>query len=296
VARQPGLAGGGTLAGGVVPVIRVLAIAVLAAIGLAACDRGAAGASAGAQPAPASPAAALPVTRGDPVEGRRIAHRVGCTGCHGEDGAGKTLWEQPGAFKVRSANLTEKRALYDDPGLHGLLAQGRTHDGHKPFGMPVFMLQRLSQDERGDVIAWMRSLPAVANPGLESTWMSAEVRAQVEAGTFPVDDFLPDAGVRAPAERPTERLALGEYLAMTSCTECHGRDLRGWAPDDPAPSLVVAKAYTPATFERLMREGLTASGRPSKTGSMTSVARQRFAGMTDEEISALKAWLDARAP
>jgi mono/diheme cytochrome c family protein len=280
--------------------MRAIVLAGLATVAAAGCDQRAAGAAAnaaaGAQAAPRSTPPAMTVAKGDPVEGQRVARRVGCTGCHGEDGAGKSLWEEKDAFKVRSANLTDKRTRYDDAGLDALLAQGRTHDGHKPFGMPVFMLQRMSEGERRDVIAWVRALPAVANPALEPTWMSDEVRRQVEAGTYPVDDHLPDAGVAAPAERPSEPLALGEYLAMTSCTECHGRDLRGWGPDDPAPSLVVAKAYTPEAFKRLMREGITAAGDPSKTGFMTAVAKQRFAGMTDAEISALKAWLDARAP
>lgn len=279
---------------------RALALAVLSALAVVACDRRAGGSvsnsSAGAPPAPAAATPSAAVAKGDPVEGRRVARRVGCTGCHGEDGGGRELWEEAGAFKVRSANLTEKRALYDDDGLDALLAQGRTHDGHKPFGMPIFMLQRMSGHERRDVIAWLRGLPAVAHPTLAPTWMSEDVRRQVEAGTYPVDDHLPDAGVISPAERPTAPLALGEYLAMTSCTECHGRDLRGWGPDDPAPSLVVAKAYTPAAFRRLMREGITAAGGPSKTGFMTSVAKQRFSGLTDQEVAALKAWLDARAP
>ena len=278
--------------------MRATLIAGVAAVAVAACDSRAPGpaAAASAPPALASAAPAATLPNGDPVEGQRVARRVGCTGCHGEDGGGRDLWGEAGAYKVRSANVTEKRARYDDAGLDALLAEGRTHDGHKPFGMPVFMLQRMSEGERRDVVAWVRALPAVANPELEPTWMSDEVRRQVDAGTYPVDDHLPDAGVIAPATRPSEPLALGEYLAMTSCTECHGRDLRGWSPEDPAPSLVVAKAYTPEAFKRLMREGITAAGGPSKTGFMTEVAKQRFPGMTDEEISALKAWLDARAP
>lgn len=274
--------------------MRILPLALL----LAACSGPAEPPSAVGVPAPATAAAraaTLPEPP-DPNEGLRVARRVGCTGCHGEDGAGKELWSQPDRFTVRSANLTEKRDLYSDEGLHALIGEGRTHDGHAPFGMPVFMLQRMSVRERADVIAWMRGLPEVANPTLQPTWLSAEVRRRIEERTLPEDDYLPDPGITAPGERPTEPLALGEYLAMTSCTECHGRDLRGWSPDDPAPSLVVAKAYSPDDFRRLMREGLVASGGPSKTGFMTAVAKQRFAGLHDAEIDALKAWLDARAP
>jgi cytochrome c553 len=136
----------------------------------------------------------------------------------------------------------------------------------------------------------------VENLGLKPSWISDEVKRQIADGTYAEDDYLPDPGVVALAEPPTEQLALGEHLAMSACTECHGRDLRGWGPDDPAPNLVVAKAYSAADFQRLMRTGLTASGKDSKTGFMSAVARQRFAGLTDAEISALKTYLDARAP
>lgn len=270
---------------------------VLACLLLSGCARGPAAVAAPAsRPAPA--ASAPPVAtaaRGDLVEGRRIALRVGCIGCHRKNGAGAELWSKPGEYTIRSANLTQKRGLYDDAGLHALIGKGKTHDGHAPFGMPIFMLQRISLRERADIVAWLRALPPVDNPTLKPSWWSDKVRRQLADHTLPEDDYLPDPGVSAPPERPTAPLALGEYLAMTSCTECHGRDLRGWGPGEP-PSLVVAKAYTPEAFTRLMRTGITASGKPSKTGFMSSVARERFSSLHDEEIAALKAWLDARAP
>ena len=83
-------------------------------------------------------------------------------------------------------------------------------------------------------------------------------------------------------------------LAFTTCSECHGRDLNGWAPDDPTPSLVVAKAYTAEKFARLMKTGEVAAGGKSKTGWMSEVAAYRFASLTDAEIAALKLYLDSR--
>jgi cytochrome c553 len=80
---------------------------------------------------------------------------------------------------------------------------------------------------------------------------------------------------------------------MTTCTECHGWDLNGW-PDDPSPPLIVAKAYTPEQYTRLMRTGEIAAGGKSKTGLMSGVAASRFKVMTDGEIAALKHYLDSR--
>ena len=81
---------------------------------------------------------------------------------------------------------------------------------------------------------------------------------------------------------------------MITCTECHGRDLNGWSPEDDAPSLVVAKAYTAEKFSRLMKTVEIATGGKSKTGMMSEVAAYRFSVLTDAEVSALKLYLDSR--
>lgn len=224
---------------------------------------------------------------GDPVEGLRVATRVGCNGCHGADGAGRELWEEKGKYKLYSANLTTQRALYDDAGIEGLLRHGRTHDGHVPFGMPVSMYQHLSDRELRDITAWLRAIPAVANPRLKSSWFSAEQARMIRDGTHPYSaDMLPDKHNIPPVEPPAGGLALGKHLAMTSCPECHGPDLDGY-PGGDAPSLIVAKAYSMQDFMRLMRTGITASGKESTTGLMTLVGSKRAIAMTDDEVRAL---------
>lgn len=256
-------------------------------------------------PSPESAAAIAPVAAamvaanpavvpGDPIEGLRVAKRVGCLGCHGENGGGKELWDEPGKFKLFAANLTERRLDYDDAGIDALLRQGRTSDGHRPLGMPVFMFEHLSDREVRDITAWLRSIPAVSNPDLQKTWLSDEVKKQIADGTYPYDDDQPTPGMDPPDAPPTDPIALGKHLAYTSCTECHGRELNGWGPDDPTPSLVVAKAYTPEKFSRLMKTGIAADGKETKTGFMSGVARGRLAILTDAEIDALKRYLDSR--
>ncbi|UNK56659.1 cytochrome c [Pseudoxanthomonas daejeonensis] len=265
-------------------------IAVLLLVA-AACSRA---------PDPGAPPAGKPpdvpvvaVAAGDPIEGERIATRVGCNGCHGPGGRGEIFMERPGLGRVVAPNLTQRRALYDDAGLEALLRHGRTHDGHLPFAMPIKMFQHLSDHEVRDITAWLRALPAVDNPELPATALDATVVAQLAEGTFPyLDDMKPDPDNRPPAARPAGGAALGRHLAFTTCGECHGWDLKGWE-GDPAPSLlVVARAYSPEAFRRLMREGTTLAGGDSKpTGLMSAVARYRFKSMTDEEIDALHAFL-----
>lgn len=237
---------------------------------------------------------AVAVPAGDAVEGLRVATRVGCNGCHGADGGGRELWEEEGKFKLAAPNLTIKRDLYDDVAIDGLLRQGRTHDGHVPFGMPILMFQHLSDREVRDITAWLRSIPAVFNPDLKESWFADETRQKIEDGTHPyMEDTRPDPGNQPPPEPPAETLALGRHLALTSCPECHGPDLNGF-PGDDAPPLIIAKAYSPENFARLMKTGITVSGTESATGLMTEMGRMRFSVMTDDEVRALKLYLDSR--
>ena len=243
--------------------------------------------------APLKPAIAA-APEGDPVEGLRVATRLGCNGCHETDGGGGVFLDNPQAGRVVAPNLTERRRLYDDAGFAALLREGKTHDGHPPLGMPIHMFQYLSDGEVRNVTAWLRALPDVAKT-LPATNYSKDVAQGIADGTLPyLDDVKADPGNIPPATRPVEPLALGKYLAMTTCTECHGRDLNGWSPEDDAPSLVVAKAYTAETFARLMKTGEIATGGKSKTGMMSEVAAYRFSTLTDAEVSALKRYLDSR--
>jgi len=246
-------------------------------------------------PTPAVTAAVEPAPPpGDPVEGLRVATRVGCNGCHGPGGGGEIFQENPEFGRIVAPNLTQRRALYDDAALVALLREGRTHDGHVPWGMPIKMFQYLSDREVRDIIAWLRGLPAMDNPALpEGQWSDSLVKT-TQDGTHPwLPDMKPDPGHRPPVAPPSAPQALGRHLAMTTCTECHGWDLNGWE-GDPAPSLVVAKAYTLEQFTRLMRTGEVAAGGKSKTGMMSGVAAYRYKDLTDQEIAALKQFLDAR--
>lgn len=266
---------------------RVAPLALLAVLG---CSR-VPGSTAPEVVAPPPGPVAAPA--GDPVEGERVATRVGCNGCHGKDGQGQVFQDNELVGRLVAPNLTVLRASYDDDGIEALLRHGMTADGSLPLGMPIRMFQHLSDQEVRDITAWLRGLPAVANPELPASAVKPQILASIEDGSFPyLDDMKPDPAVRSPAVRPVAGVALGKHLAFTTCSECHGWDLKGFDAES-APSLpLVAKAYNLEAFRRLMREGTTATGAESKpSGLMSKVARSRFNSMTDEEIDALHAFL-----
>ena len=268
--------------------IRILPVAVLVLL--------TAGCSAPVPPPPATATSEAPAPpTGDPVEGLRVATRVGCNGCHGADAAGRSFGEEKEGTLIVAPNLSTRRHLYTDEGLAALLHEGRTHDGHMPFGMPIQAFQYLSHREVRDIVAWMRALPEVPNGAQEASTWSPALAAALEDGSHPwLGDMKPTPGNQPPPEPPAETLALGRHLAMTSCSECHGWDLNSFGDPGGAPNLVVAKAYTDEHFARLMRTGEVAAGGRSATGMMTDVSAYRFSVMTDAEVRALKAYLDSR--
>ena len=89
----------------------------------------------------------------------------------------------------------------------------------------------------------------------------------------------------------TSELTYGKYLVMTTCTECHGAELNG-SDVVKAPSLIVVKGYGAEDFQRLLHTGVATGGR--KLGLMTETAKQRFPSLSDEEIRAIRLYLDRR--
>jgi hypothetical protein len=85
-------------------------------------------------------------------------------------------------------------------------------------------------------------------------------------------------------------------MIRTTCSECHGLDLRGRqeseGPGGP-PDLSVVGAYSRDQFRELMRSGRPPGGRD--LGLMRRVSLGRFAFLTQREVDAIYDYLVARA-
>ena len=143
--------------------------------------------------------------------------------------------------------------------------------------------------------AHIRRLP-VGNPPLPAGWINLPIRWSLATGS---DSAIPGFLAQVPPLRrqsdPDPAVRRGEYLAMTSCTECHGFDLRGedvFAPPGKGPpDLAIVASYDKAAFARLMRTGKPPGDRD--LGLMTRVAKGRFVHWTDEEVDDLYAFLSS---
>lgn len=242
------------------------------------------------------PATALLATTrlppGNADEGARLARILGCRGCHRDDLGGGVFAEVPYAFRLVAPNLTEARHRYSDAHLLRLLRTGAKRDGRLALVMPNKAFQRLRDQDVADLIAYLRAVPEVASehPPSEIRLLG---RIGIVAGEYSLEDMHADPTESPPVRADRREADRGRYLVTVACTECHGMDLAGY-PEEGTPGLAVAKAYTPEEFDRLMRTGITKAGTESTSGLMTEMGRKRFPAFTDEEVAAIKAYLDRR--
>jgi cytochrome c553 len=236
-----------------------------------------------------------PAVRGDVESGKHWAAILGCTSCHGAALQGAVL--EDGGFwlgLLAAPNVTIQRKLYDDAGLFRLIRSGVKQDGRGLDMMPSPAFYHANDQTVADVIAFVRSVPD-----------GGQAQPKIMYGPVARWNFLTGEWKLAPEEIDRTKVRIGDmpgadgapagrYIAVLACGECHGLDQKG-DPHGGVPNLAVAKAYSREEFTQLMRKGEAKGGRKIRE-MMAETARVRFSVFSDEEIAALKAFLDAREP
>lgn len=226
------------------------------------------------------------------ARGEHLAATRGCGGCHGAQFEGAPMWGMVVTPNLASYVREHDAAMFERALRHGIDAQGRGM-----YSMPSFNFRHLRDEDVAALYAYLRSAPVAEGPA-SSSGMPFQIRMAIAMGQ---DDVMPAWLARLPAlehqSAPDTPLARGEYLAMTSCNECHGFSLRAdvpWESDGRTPDLVaMMAAYPEEDFRRLMREGVPIGGRDLEL--MDDVARGRFVHFSDEELSDLYVYLNDRA-
>lgn len=238
---------------------------------------------------------AVPSDAASIEEGQRLAQLRGCSGgCHGRTTKGGVMMELFDGTRVVSPDLGKLAARYSTTELERAIRHGVKPDGTSVLRiMPSEMFSTLSDRDLGLILAYLRSQPEGEETLPESKFGPV---ARVMGFFFKrkIDTLLAAEVVdhqHPPAPEPADEEAYGRYLANTVCSECHGGDLRG-APDDLAPGLAIALAYSREDFETLMRTGEPQGGQELRL--MADVARSRFTRFTDDEITALHSYLSSQ--
>ena len=224
--------------------------------------------------------------------GRHLAQTRGCAGCHGERLEGHDFAQHFAPVEHAVApNLAALARAHDAATLEAAIRQGIGADGRALWVMPSYNFARLTDEDVAALIAYLRSLPVVATD-LPEPRLGWTVRWQIATGQ---ETHMGDWVAEVPQLRTDAvaqpALARGEYLAMTTCNECHGLDLRGAVfPGDATPDLAIAAAYPEEDFRRLLRTGVGIGGR-ADLGLMSAVAKERFAHFTEQEVTDLRSFL-----
>lgn len=229
---------------------------------------------------------------GDAGAGARLGRILGCSGCHEPDLGGGVFVDIPNVARLVAPNLTRLRGDYGPEAFLRLMRTGSKANGRLALIMPNKAHQRLTDRQLADLLAYWQSVPIVERE-LPLSQLRLLGRLGIATGELDLDEMRADPPESPQVIADRNETDLGRHLALVACSECHGIDFAGF-PEEGSPPLVVAKAYSDAEFARLMREGLTRSGAESASGLMSEVARGRFAHLTDEEVAAIKDFLDRR--
>ncbi len=238
-------------------------------------------------------------TAADLARGRHLASSLaGCTECHGERLAGKTMDDNV-LIRLTAPNITRGPGSvvlgYTDRDWVRAILHGIGASGHNLLVMPSKELRTFSDHDVAAIIAYVKSVPPVAGavPRPHVSWLGQAVLGLAGEELWSAN-LIAHAESRAGKLTPSgATVAHGEYL-IGVCKGCHGYDLKGGlqhGPDSP-PSADISPAamndWSREQLARLLRQG------KKRDGSEISPAMpwRALSAVTDEELTAM--WLALR--
>ena len=248
-------------------------------------------------------AVAIPTDAAAIARGQHLGESIGCTGCHLEDLSGGFEFSNDAVFgTLYSTNLTPGTGgigEYSDADLVRAIRHGVSRDGRGLAIMPSEAVYHMSDEDLGTLIAYLRTLPAVdaEHPATNMNGVLARILA-VTGGFATAPELIAAQGARVSAAPEGATTEYGLYLtSIASCTICHGPNLSGAQPGDPAsppaPNLTPGGeliGWSETDFVTAIRTGVTPTGRELQSDVMPW---KDYANFTDEELSAIWAYLNS---
>ncbi len=264
--------------------------------------------------AAATVAFAAPNAAGDPVRGKYIFAASASCDCHGPDLAGFKPGAAPGQGgemfsgpfgSVPAPNITQDKATgivgWTDAQILNAIQNGVDNSGAQLFPvMPYASYHFMSQSDAADLVAYLRTVPAVSN----------SMPDRKLNGPAPSLPPLPPS----PATAPTSGVERGRYLvsAIAVCGDCHTpktpagapdmRKLLAGAPLQTGPNdveypsnitpdnLTGIGTWTPEQIAALLKTGLRPHGEPV-AGIMAAVVEHGYNQLTAADDAAIASYL-----
>jgi cytochrome c553 len=248
----------------------------------------------------AIPADSASIARGEHL----FKATASCAECHGMDGGGQLMAAEGPFESLAAPNLTRGSgsvvADFAPEDWERAIRHGIRDDGTSLIVMPSEVFAYLTDEDVGAIVAYLGQAPPVDRESPPVTF-SFLGRALVGFGKLPllVADKTPTVQHTA-SITPDTTAAYGAYLAnIGGCRGCHGLQLSGGPtlgpPGTPPASNLTPTGighYTKQDFARALREGK----RPDGTEISTFMPWRVFAGMTDDEVTALWNYLQTVPP
>jgi mono/diheme cytochrome c family protein len=236
----------------------------------------------------------IPTNQASIAHGEHIATIRMCGDCHAEilSGGSETV---PGLVTLTFPNLTAGAggvgATNTDQDWVRAIRHGVGHDGRGLVIMPAGIFYYLSDEDLGELIAYLKTLPPVDNemPPLNLGPLGRVMLALGEAlFTGPDVIVIDHDGPRPVAPKPDVTVEYGEYLTHI-CTVCHGENFNGQTMEKGlVPNLTPGGEvafWSEEEFMATLRTGITPGGH-----QLNDFMPWKYVGqMTDDELRAV--WL-----
>ena len=200
-----------------------------------------------------------------------------CMECHSDDLGGQVGWLNFGPLGgANTPNLTSGKGgiggQFTDEDFVRVLRHGVKPDGTSVFVMPATDFYYLSDQDLGDVIAYVKSAPPVDRGG-DAQNVHLSFFGNVMYGAGALGNLLRASQIDQ-ANRPVNipepavSAAYGEYLVnINGCRDCHGTQLSGGKTPQPgsplAPNLTPAgdlSTWKESDFLQALHSGVTPTG------------------------------------
>ena len=229
--------------------------------------------------------------------------KANCIDCHSADLSGGVLFEAPFAY-LDVSNLTSGKggigAIYTDEDWVRAIRHGVNPAKRSLLIMPANYYWNFSDQDLGEIVAYLKSLPPVDNLVREPHF-NLLGKAMAGVGVFG-EQFVVAKNIHHD-ERPTASVVgvtaeYGHYLInVTGCQECHGQDLAGSKGADPAaitaPNLTPGgelKIWQVVDFIEVIRTGTTPDGHQLDPELMPW---EHYKYYSDDELSAMFVYLQS---
>lgn len=246
------------------------------------------------------PPLAVPTDSASIARGQHFVQAIGkCAACHGDNLAGRVVFDNPAIGRLYAANLTGGTGgigNYTDADYVRAIRHGVARNGRPLLMMPTDAFYYINDEDLANSIAYLKTIPAV-DAVIPAKRVGPLARVLSLTTDFPLIEVerVPTSGPRPQAVPREATRQYGDYLATTgSCKSCHLADLSGGVPIEQnllSSNLTptgIGK-WTETDFTKSLREGIRPDGKV--LSAVMPWPYTRF--MSDDEIHAL--WLYIRS-